>query len=159
MHYQNFVLRSSGHNVASSLDGATHQLAALRDDMVKGRLSSLRGLVVAEVFSDFLDMAAHLLSNGYKDAAASVTGAVLERGLRDIAAENGLKVRSRDDLTSLCNRLAEKAVFNRLMQKNIGVWIAVRNHADHGEFEEYTLDDVRSMHAGVQAFLAQYSPS
>jgi hypothetical protein len=114
--------------------------------------------VIADVFSDFLDMATELLEHGYKDPAASLVGAVLERGLRDIAKANGIEVRSRDDLTSLANRLAEKGAFNRLTQKTLNVWIAIRNHADHGEFDEYTLDDVRNMLAGVRTFLSQYEP-
>jgi hypothetical protein len=137
---------------------ALQQLMAFRDDLAKGRLVSLQSMVTAEVFSNFLDMAEHLLNNNYKDAAASLTGAVLERGLRDIADSQSIPVRSRDDLTSLANRLAEKAIYTRLMQKNLVVWIAVRNHADHGEFSQYTLDDVRNMLVGVRTFLDQHRP-
>jgi hypothetical protein len=144
--------------VRMGLAAALQHLNALRDDLGKGRLTSLRSLVTAEVFSDFLDMAAHLLDHGYKDPAASLVGAVLERGLRDIAGANGLSVGTGDNLTSLSNRLAERAVFNRLTQKSVNVWIALRNHADHGEFDEYTLDDVRNMQQGVNTFLSQYSP-
>jgi hypothetical protein len=135
--------------------GGLQVLISLRQDLVSGRLISLRRLVTAEVFSDFMDMAEHLIEHGYKDPAASLIGGVLERSLRDLAAANDLTVRDRDDLTALANRLAEKNVYNRLMQKQLNVWIAVRNSADHGKFEEYALLDVQNMHSGVTAFLAQ----
>jgi hypothetical protein len=131
-------------------------LKSLRDDLTNGRLVSLRHLVTAEVFSDFLDMAEHLIANGYKDAGASLVGAVLERGLRDLASANELTLRNRDDLTALANRLAEKDVYSRLVQKQLTVWISVRNSADHGKFNEYTLSDVQDMFRGVAGFLAQY---
>lgn len=129
-------------------------LGSVRDDLTKGRLISLKAMVTAEVFSDFLEMAEHLLSHGYKDASASLIGAVLERGLRDLATANVLIVRDRDDLTSLTNKLAEKQVFNRLVQKNLNVWIEVRNNADHGKFEQYGSADVQSMLVGVRTFLS-----
>jgi hypothetical protein len=46
-------------------------LSAARDDIEGGYLQKMETLVSAEVFSDFLDMAEHLLDNGYKDPAAS----------------------------------------------------------------------------------------
>jgi len=157
VHFHRFMGGSHSYSVASAIDGAIHQLEALRDDMSKRRLSSVRGLVVAEVFSDFLDMAAHLLSNGYKDAAASLVGAVLERGLRDIAMKTpflfGAGTISHRSAIDLRRRQSSIA-----LQKNLNVSIATRNHADHGELDQYTIDEVKNMHTGVQAFLSQYAP-
>ena len=59
-------------------------------------------------------------------------------------------------MTAVNNRLAEKGVYNRLVQKSISVWIAVRNHADHGQFDQYTIDDVRAMLSGSRDFLGRY---
>jgi hypothetical protein len=52
------------------------------------------------VFSDFLDMAGHLLEGGYYHAAASLIGAVVEDGLRRIAAASSVAVATRDDINS-----------------------------------------------------------
>ena len=52
-------------------------LRAAKDDIEGGYLQKVENLVSAEVFSDFLEMAEHLLDNGYKDPAASLIGAVL----------------------------------------------------------------------------------
>src|ERR1035437_142857 len=45
-------------------------LKGVQNEMVGGWLSTAKGLVSAEIFSDFLEMAEYLLSEKYKDAAA-----------------------------------------------------------------------------------------
>jgi hypothetical protein len=131
-------------------------LRAVREDLVDGHLVNIRVLVSAEVFTDFLDMAEHLIENGYLIPAASLCGAVLENGLRRIATGVGLAVRARDDLSSLNQKCARKRVYTTLVQKQVQVWIDVRNKADHGEFSEVKEHDVRDVHAGVSRFLADY---
>jgi hypothetical protein len=60
-------------------------LQSLSADLKAGYLQSLEELIHGEVFSDFLDMAQHLLESGYKDPAAVVAGSALEAHLRQIA--------------------------------------------------------------------------
>jgi len=143
-----------GH--CSSVEAGMGILRAVSEDLELGFLARVRDMVAAEVFSDFLEMAGHLLECGYKDPGASLAGAVLEDGLRKIATANGIKVKARDDLASLNAKCADQAVYNRLKQKQIQVWIGIRNHADHAEFGEYTNDDVTRMLAGVQEFLTEH---
>ncbi len=50
---------------------------AVYEDFRKGLLQSIKGLLRAEIFEDFLEMAEYLLNGGYKDAAAVIIGAVL----------------------------------------------------------------------------------
>jgi hypothetical protein len=45
-------------------------LKAVKSDLESGMLANFKSLAQAEVFADFLDMAEHLLGEGYKDAAA-----------------------------------------------------------------------------------------
>src|SRR5262245_45467883 len=59
-------------------------LKAAYDELQKGFVGKLQNLVAAHIFTDFLEMAVHLREAGYKDAAASLGGAVLEDGLRRI---------------------------------------------------------------------------
>ena len=132
-----------------------HSTAAL-GELENGFLGKLQDLVAAEIFADFLQQGGHLLEAGYKDAAVSVTGAVLEDGLRRIATIKHIPVRDRDDVSALNQKLADGRIYNRLMQKKIQVWNDVRNNADHGKFNEYGLDDVKEMIKGVESFLAGY---
>ena len=124
------------------------------EDVEQGNLESLRSLVVAEVFSDFLDQAQHLLENRYKAPAASLAGAVLENGLRSIAERNGIPVKEKDNLSALNNKIAAKGIYNRLRQRRVETWIEVRNAADHGRFGDSTESDVGDLIKGVRDFLA-----
>jgi len=130
-------------------------LRAAKEDIAGGYLQKVETLVSAEVFNDFLEMAEHLLDNGYKDPAASLIGAVLEDGLRRICGNNDLPVKSDDNISSLNRKLADKDVYNRLQQREIEVWNKLRDYADHGHFNEYEIDGVKSMLEGVGNFLAK----
>jgi hypothetical protein len=132
-------------------------LKGLKEDIEGGYLTKIETLVSGEVFSDFLDMAEHLLDNGYKDPAASLIGAVLEDSLRRMCINNTLPVKSGDNISTLNQRLAsKKGVYNRLQQGKIGVWNNVRDSADHGRFGEYKEDDVKDMLEAVRKFLDDY---
>jgi hypothetical protein len=73
-----------------------------------------------------------------------------------VAAANNVTVKGRDELSSLNKRLADAGVYNRLVQRKVHVWTGVRNHADHGEFEQYSTADVADMLRGVGDFLPTY---
>lgn len=45
-------------------------------------------IIAAEIFSDFLEMAEHLLEQGYKDPAAVMIGSVVEENLRKFCVAN-----------------------------------------------------------------------
>ena len=131
-------------------------LRAAKEDIDGGYLQKVEVLVSASVFSDFLEMAEHLLDNGYKDPAASLIGAVLEDGMRRICGNNDLSVKSDDNISSLNQKIADKGVYNRLKQREIEVWNKLRDYADHGHFEEYQSDNMKDMLGGVQKFLSDY---
>jgi hypothetical protein len=131
-------------------------LRAVREDVAGGYLSKVKTLVAAEVFTDFLEMAEHLLEAAYKDAAASLMGAVLEDGLRRVCERHEIAVKAKDDITSLNGKLADTDVYNRLMQKRVQVWSEIRNKADHAQFSEYTLSNVKEMLEGVRQLLTDY---
>lgn len=131
-------------------------LRAVREDVALGYLTDVRTLVAAAVFSDFLEMADHLLEAGYHHPAASLTGAVLEDGLRQISAKHGIKLKASEDLQSLNTKCANASVYSRLVQKKVALWTNVRNHADHGEFGAYSEGDVKEMLTGVTDFLGTH---
>jgi hypothetical protein len=108
-------------------------LTGLRSDVANGYLQRQADLIAAEVFGDFLDMAGHLLEAGYHHPAASLIGAVLEDGLRRLARSAGVEVKPGNDISSLNNRLVAKGAYSNLVRKQVDMWGAVRNHADHGE--------------------------
>jgi len=63
-------------------------LNSIKNEIEKGWLVTYKGLVTAEIFSDFLEMAEHLIAEKYKDPAAVVIGSTLEEHLRQLAIKN-----------------------------------------------------------------------
>lgn len=131
-------------------------LSAVKDDVDAGLLVSVRSLAVAEIFSDFIEIAEHLLRQGYKDPAASLTGAVLEDSLRKLAESNSITVKNSDDISVLNNKLADQEAYNRLVQKQIHAWKSVRDSADHGKFADYKTEDVEDLIRGVKRFITEH---
>ena len=74
--------------------GSTQQargiLIAAKEELIGGWFHTTRSLVAAELFSDFLQMAEHLLAEGYKDPAAVMAGGVLEEHLRQLSTKAGV---------------------------------------------------------------------
>jgi hypothetical protein len=154
-HTRTFAEKVNTYHYSDTLQGLGILRAAL-EELKQGFVGRLQQLLAAEIFTNFLDMAVHLLEAGYKDAAASLGGAVLEDGLRRIAAARSVTVKGRDDLGSLNQRLADAEVYNRLTQRRVHAWNELRNSADHGKFSEYKADEVQEMLQGVARFLDEH---
>lgn len=156
VYHQNFCKNvKSGRN--SDVNAGVGILQSLKEDIELGFLKGVCELVSAEVFSDLLDIADHLLKNGYKDPAASLTGAVLENGLKHLASSHNIRMKSGDDIGVVNAKLADAGVYNRLVQKQIQAWKAIRDSADHGKFNDYTNQDVQAVIEGVARFLGNLS--
>jgi hypothetical protein len=135
-------------------------LRALRRDYDEGYLSTVQGLIRAELFADFLEMAGHLLEQGYKDPAAVLVGGVLEEHLRALCSARSIPVEvlGRPKKADTINSdLARAGVYNKLDQKNVTAWLDLRNKAAHGQYDEYTREQVGSMLSGVSEFTARIS--
>ncbi len=134
-------------------------LRALREDYAAGYLSSVAELIHADVFADFLEMADHLLDQGYKDAAAVMTGSVLEEQFRKLCLKSGIQVENgtnpkKADLLNA--ELAGAGVYSKLDQKNITAWLDLRNKAAHGKYSEYTKEQVQALHVGARHFMSRH---
>jgi hypothetical protein len=135
-------------------------LRALRDDYERGYLQSVTELVHADIFSDFLDMASYLLQEGYKDPAAVVAGSVLESHLRKLCNKHGIAVAKPDSSPKKADTSnadpAGADIYSKLDQKSVTAWLDLRNKAAHGQFSEYTKEQVTLMLQGVRDFASRY---
>ncbi len=134
---------------------------ALRDDYTIGALVSIHELIRAEVFDDFLEMAQHLLDSGYKDPAAVLVGGVLEGELRKLASRAGISItesNGRPTKSDTLNaELARKTVYSKLDQKSVTSWLDLRNKAAHGNYGEYSVEQVALMLGAVRNFVSRMS--
>jgi hypothetical protein len=133
---------------------------AMKNEFDSGFLPSVRDFVRADVFADFLEMADYLLSEGYKDPSAVITGAVLEDSLRQLCNRENLPITKPDGkpltIEPMNVELAKAKVYDKLVQKQVTSWADLRNKAAHGHFEEYDDEQVRMMLLFVQKFASDY---
>ena len=138
-------------------------IKAAKNEIQSGWFATLQGIVSAEVFSDFLDMAEHLLSEGYKDASAVMIGSVLEQHMRKLAVKNRIQITRFDGSGKVIPlkadfinaELTKAAVYGKLDQKNISAWLDLRNMAAHGNYDEYNTEQVKTMSLGVGEFIVR----
>ncbi len=149
------------------LDWGLGQLRAVRDDLDGGFLEDIASSIEAEIASDYMGQAEHLLAEGQPGKydhvpAAVLTGAVLEKGLRTLCDGQTPPIHTTTDngkpkkMNVMIDDLKKASVYNEMKAKQLRAWAGVRNHAAHGEFDEFTRGDVEEMITGVNRFLGDY---
>lgn len=131
---------------------------ALLHDLQHGFTKSFEELLHADVFSDFLEMAHHLLDNGYKDAGAVIAGSTLEAHLRQLATKFGVPIDNDGKpkkAETLNADLAKEDGYSKLDQKNITAWLGLRNNAAHGNYVEYDKSQVSLMIQSIRDFITR----
>ena len=156
--FERLVDNSYGYNI----DSGVNILLSIRYEIEQGWLTSLKRLVTAEVFSDFLDMSKYLLDENYKDPAAVMIGSVLEEHLRQLCSTYSVDtfiVKGSDHIpkkADLINSdLTKAGVYGVLEQKSVTAWLDLRNRAAHGKYSEYTIEQVKLMYQGVLDFVSR----
>lgn len=162
-YYESFK-NSVNKTEVSSVEAGKGLLASIKTEIEKGWIKSIKELISAEIFTDFLEMAEHLLQEKYEHPAAVMIGSVLEEHLRNLCqkfsiqiteGKNGKHLSKKADL--LNSELTRINVYNKLDQKNVTAWLDLRNKAAHGKYDEYNIQQVQLMHNGVSEFIARTS--
>jgi len=137
-------------------------LQAIREEIAGDWLFTIKSLVTAEVFTDYLEMAEYLLQEEYKDAAGVIAGSTLEEHLRQLCRKNGIPVTQKRDgkdvplkADRLNHELATANVYSKLDHKSVTAWLDLRNNAAHGKYDEYNAEQVKGMIAGITEFMAR----
>lgn len=137
-------------------------LRGLKEDIELGLLMSIRSIISADIFTDFIEMADHLLGEGYKDAAAVMIGGTLEGHLRQLCTKHnidvelltpaGLKPKKAEQMNS---DLAKANIYSKLDQKNVTAWLDLRNKAAHAQYTDYSKEQVSLFLSGVRDFITR----
>ena len=140
-------------------------LVAIQRDIKGGWIETTKGLVTAEVFADFLEMAQYLLEQNYKDAAAVIVGGVLEEHLRQLcmaalvpvedSSSGSVRPRKAESLNS---DLVKAKKYTVSEQKQVTAWLDLRNKAAHGRYSEYVQQQIGLMLDGVRDFISRIRP-
>jgi len=133
-------------------------LASLRSAYESGYLATISELIHADLFSDFIEMAEYLISEGYKDPAAVIVGSVLEEHLRKLCGRHGIQISTAGKpkkAEQLNSDLAAQSIYSKLDQKSVTTWLDLRNKAAHGRYIEYSKEQVELHLQGIQNFMSR----
>ncbi len=160
----------SYNKLSNSGDHVRWGLAAmkgLKEDLEKDLLGDLVSQVEGGVAADYMGQAEKLLKEGQSGKfdhvpAAVLTGAVLEKTLRTLCDQQQppiptIKANGEPKtLNPLIDDLKKAGLFNEAKAKQLRAWADTRNHAAHGEFDQFNRNDVEQMITGVNNYLADY---
>lgn len=139
-------------------------LQSVRDAVSADFLNTASSLIHGSVFADFLEMAQHLLDEGYKDAAAVIAGSALEAHLRQLCVNAAVDTTHTNNNTGdIVPKKADRMnadlygakVYSLLDQKNVTAWLDLRNRAAHGEYDKYVDQQVGLMTSGIRDFITR----
>lgn len=157
-------IRESSANYEAKTIGIIGVVNGLLHDIKNDYIVSISELLHADVFSDFLEMAEHLLEEGYKDASAVIAGSALESHLRkmclknsldtELTKNNGIKEPKKTDL--LNSDLCKNSAYDMNYQKQITAWLGIRNDAAHAYYTKYDSQQVKLMIEGIRQFISKY---
>lgn len=154
--------RVSGQNSANSVANCKAILEGIKHDIDNDYyLSSVRGLVSADIFSDYLEMAEYLLKENWFIPAAVITGSTMESHLRNLAIKNGMSITYIDTKGKVQQKTADKLTtelytakfIDKINHGLIGGWIKIRNEAAHGKYSTFSAPQVQNMLDGVRIFI------
>lgn len=153
----NAVFQENDH-IYNKLAGVVGVTESLLIDVKSGYLQSFEELIHANLFGDFLEMSEHLLSTGYKDAAAVMAGSTLEAHLKQLASKFSVAVKVSDrpkKADAINSDLAKVNAYTKSDQKNITAWLGLRNQAAHGNYSEYDKQQVNLLISSIRDFITR----
>lgn len=130
-------------------------LVAAHQDYLNGYLWTLRELVHADVFDDFLEMAVHLSETGYRTQAVVTAGSTLEEHLRQLCGKHSVTVHRKAAMTN--DELHKAQVYSRPEWRQVQTWLDLRN--DSGGHTTTTATEperIREMIDGIRSFMVRH---
>ena len=161
-YYTDFKERVNGYGSYETENGI-NILTSIKNEIENDWLFTIKQMVSAEIFSDFIEMSKYLLDQKYKDPAAVMIGSILEEHLRLLCKNNSIDITVLKGLDIIPKKadtlnadLVKAGVYGVLEQKNVTAWLDLRNRAAHGKYNEYTQEQVELMYQGVLNFITTF---
>lgn len=121
-------------------------------------LFEIRQLVQADLFDSELDAARELLKNNFLRAAGAIAGVVLEKHLRQVCDDHGVKIiKKNPGISDLNEFLKAASVIDVPQWRHITLLGDYRNLCDHNKQKEPTADQVTDLIDGTDKVLKTIS--
>jgi len=134
-------------------------LESAYEDFKSGLLEDVTAIITAEVFTDFIEQAEYLLSEGYELPAAVLMRGILEDSLRTLCIcnkEAKISLPDKPKLDWMNTELVKAKTYNTNVQKQVTAWAGIGNSAAHMKIKEFSDTDVKNMISGIINFNATF---
>ena len=142
------------------IDQLREVLKSLKHDYSNNFLNSFNEMIDADIFTDILEQAEYLLSQGYFRASAVVAGVALESHLRKLAEKNQIPIKNEErkyvNADSLNGNLLKSQIIDKTMNKSITSWLGLRNDAAHPDPTQIDEGMIKLMIDGIKVFIEKY---
>ncbi len=112
------------------------------------------------IYFDFNKAKKNIFEENGKDNGAMLLRIVLEKTIQKIAQKNGvgiLKSDGKGEKISLLNdKLKGNDIFSKVEWEENKTYLAIGNHAAHGEYGEYSIDQVKNFYKHIQSLLNKF---
>lgn len=106
------------------------------------------------IFLDFEKAHKKIFEDQEKDEGARVLRIVLEKTLQKIAQKNGISVlddKGKEQKITLVNdQLKDAKIISKVLWEENKTFLAIGNHASHGDYDEYDLKKVENFYKHIQ---------
>lgn len=113
------------------------------------------------IYLDFNKAKKVIFEQGEKNDGAILLRIVLEKTIRKIAQIKGvalLKASGRDEKVAILNdHLKNQEIISKVDWEENKTYLAIGNHAAHGEYKEYNLDKVKNFHKHIQSLFNKFN--
>jgi uncharacterized protein YutE (UPF0331/DUF86 family) len=139
--------RRAGGFYRQNLQQMLGHLAFVLDAIDQGLLARIEDAVRVADFTTFLDHAKEYHSEGKKMEAAVIASAILEDTAKQVVRKYGTA--AADTLDGVINSLKTAGIVNKTESAKLRYYAGIRNAALHASWDEFSLDDVDQLIAGV----------
>ncbi len=160
-HYQSFKTEVT-HHTASRTRRGIGVLTAARRELQGDWLETTSGAVARDILTDMLRLARLQFDQGNHWAAAVISGAILEKHLRNLCLARGLAMHNEIQGKAVPKRglqltgeAYKKKLYDRQMNKTVIGWIELCDAAAAGKHEAVDPARVKNMLNEMMAFLVK----
>ena len=114
-------------------------------------LFEIRALLQADLFDSEIDSAEALAKGGFLRAAGAICGVVIEKHLKEVCNEHGIKFRkTRPTISDLNDHLKKHKVVTVPQWRFVQHLADIRNYCDHHRDREPTKDEIENLVSGTK---------
>ena len=113
------------------------------------KIYDIQAILQADLFDSELEEAKYLLKNGFLRASGAISGVILEKHLKKVCDNHGLKINKKEPTLSTYNDALKDNIYDTLEWRRMQRLADLRNLCDHSKAKEPTKEDVEELIEGT----------